>query len=113
MRRRRFDASACSQLPIWHEPVNETAFSGLAEMSALPNSPPEPATKFTTPRGIPASCNASIIRHALSGAADAGFITAVLPQTSAGANFHAGMALGKFHGVINPTTPTGLRRLKL
>ena len=49
------------------------------------------------------------MRHALSGAADAGFSTTVLPQISAGASFHAGIALGKFHGVISPTTPIGLR----
>ena len=49
------------------------------------------------------------MRHALSGAAEAGFITTVLPQISAGASFHAGMALGKFQGVMSPTTPIGLR----
>ena len=49
------------------------------------------------------------MRQALSGAAEAGFSTTVLPQISAGASFQAGMALGKFHGVIRPTTPIGLR----
>ena len=39
----------------------------------------------------------------------AGFSTTVLPQTSAGASFHDGIAIGKFHGVIAPTTPTGWR----
>ena len=33
----------------------------------------------------------------------------MFPQISAGASFHAGIALGKFHGVISYTTPTGLR----
>jgi hypothetical protein len=33
----------------------------------------------------------------------------VLPATSAGASFHAGIATGKFQGVMSPTTPTGLR----
>ncbi len=42
------------------------------------------------------------MRHALSGAADAGFTTNVLPQISAGAIFQAGIALGKFHGVTMP-----------
>ena len=49
------------------------------------------------------------MRQALSGAAEAGFSTTVLPQMSAGASFQAGMALGKFQGVIRPTTPIGLR----
>jgi hypothetical protein len=59
--------------------------------------------------GQPASCSASTMRQALSGAAEAGLSTTVLPQISAGASFHAGMALGKFHGVTSPTTPMGLR----
>ncbi len=109
IRSRRLEASAWSQLPISHEPVNETALSGFALTSALPSSPPEPATKFTTPLGMPASCSASTILHELSGAAEAGFSTTVLPQISAGASFQAGIALGKFHGVISPTTPMGLR----
>ncbi len=109
MRNRRFEASPCSQFPISQDPVNDTAFSGLASTNAWPNSPPEPATKLTTPLGTPASCNASTIRQELSGAADAGFKTTVLPQISAGASFQAGIADGKFHGVTSPTTPSGLR----
>src|SRR6266568_9628973 len=109
MRSLRLDASACSHWPIWHDPVNDTALSGLESMSACPNSPPDPATKLTTPLGTPASCSASTIRQALSGAAEAGLSTTVLPQISAGASFHAGIAEGKFHGVTNPTTPTGFR----
>ena len=38
----------------------------------------------------------------------AGLKTTVLPQTSAGAIFQLGIAIGKFHGVIAPTTPTGI-----
>ena len=32
----------------------------------------------------------------------------MLPQTSAGAIFQLGIAIGKFQGVIAPTTPTGI-----
>ena len=32
----------------------------------------------------------------------AGLSTTVLPNASAGAVFHAGIAIGKFHGVIRP-----------
>ena len=39
----------------------------------------------------------------------AGLNTDVHPETSAGAIFHSGMAMGKFHGVIRPTTPIGWR----
>ena len=44
-----------------------------------------------------------------SGVSVAGLKTTVLPQTSAGAIFHDGIAIGKFHGVITPTTPIGMR----
>ena len=33
--------------------------------------------------------------------------TTVLPATSAGAIFQTGMATGKFHGVMQATTPCG------
>ena len=43
----------------------------------------------------------------------AGLNTTVLPQTSAGAIFQDGIAIGKFHGVITPITPIGIRTLML
>ena len=33
----------------------------------------------------------------------------MLPYISAGASFQTGIAIGKFHGVIRPTTPSGRR----
>ena len=45
----------------------------------------------------------------VAGVSEAGFMTTVLPKASAGALFHAGMAIGKFHGVISPNTPSGSR----
>src|SRR5580704_19502360 len=108
MRRRRLDASAWSHSPTPHDPVNETARNAGAAMSDFPSVPPEPATKFTTPLGMPASRHASTMRHAHRGASDAGLMTTVLPQISAGAIFQAGIAMGKFQGVISPTTPIGL-----
>ena len=44
-----------------------------------------------------------------SGVSSAGLITTVFPQTSAGMIFQDGMAMGKFHGVINAQTPRGWR----
>ena len=46
-----------------------------------------------------------------SGVSVAGLMTQVLPETSAGKSFQLGMAMGKFHGVMRPTTPTGMRTL--
>ena len=45
----------------------------------------------------------------MAGVREAGFSTTELPATSAGADFHTGMAQGKFHGAISPTTPMGWR----
>jgi len=47
------------------------------------------------------------------GVSVAGLKTTVFPQTSAGAIFQDGMAIGKFQGVITPTTPIGIRTLML
>jgi hypothetical protein len=44
-----------------------------------------------------------------AGASSAGLKTTQLPNASAGAIFHAGIASGKFHGVIAATTPSGSR----
>ena len=48
-------------------------------------------------------------RSAHSGACSDGLSTIPLPASSAGKHFHDGIATGKFHGVIIPTTPTGWR----
>ena len=39
----------------------------------------------------------------------AGLMTIVLPQMSAAVDFQAGIAIGKFHGVMKPQTPIGER----
>ena len=43
----------------------------------------------------------------------AGLKTIVLPATRAGVIFQDGIAIGKFHGVITPITPIGIRTLML
>ena len=53
----------------------------------------------------------SAIAAAVAGVGPAGFMTTVLPNASAGADFHAGIAIGKFHGVMSPNTPTGSREV--
>ena len=45
----------------------------------------------------------------MRGVAPAGLNSTVLPYASAGAIFQAGMAMGKFQGVMAATTPTGPR----
>ena len=66
---------------------------------------------LTTPGGRPASISVCTRLYVESGVSSAGLITQVFPETSAGNSFQLGMAIGKFHGVISPTTPTGMRTL--
>ncbi|MNI31463.1 hypothetical protein D3C73_853490 [compost metagenome] len=66
-------------------------------------------TMFSTPLGRPASWRMATRASAVAGVWLAGLITTVLPKARAGAAFQAGMAMGKFHGVIRPNTPTGWR----
>ena len=65
-------------------------------------------TRLMTPFGNPARDMISISIHAVPGTRSAGLNTTVLPKASAGAIFQAGMAIGKFHGQISPTTPNRL-----
>ncbi len=42
-----------------------------------------------------------------AGVCSAGLRTTALPAASAGATFQTAMRIGKFHGMIWPTTPSG------
>jgi len=44
----------------------------------------------------------------VSGVVSAGLRTAVLPDASAGASFHAAISSGKFQGITCPATPSGV-----
>src|SRR5688500_7319326 len=95
--------------PTWVEPVNEiTETFGFLSLGS-PTSLPPPVTTLNTPFGSPASSNASASMTTDNGVSDAGLITTVLPQIRAAIPFHAGMAMGKFHGVMRPATPRGIR----
>ena len=60
-----------------------------------------------TPSGRPASSASSARRIAVSGVSSAGLSTTVLPAASAGAKPQPAIGIGKFHGTITPTTPSG------
>ena len=64
---------------------------------------------FTTPLGIPACSQALTRFNADKGTSSPDLMMTVLPHTSAGINFHDGIAIGKLNGVIRPQTPTGWR----
>ena len=46
----------------------------------------------------------------MTGVCGSGLRTTALPSASAGATTRIPSTLGEFHGVIAPTTPTGIRR---
>ncbi len=91
------------------EPVNETTFTRGSFRSGFPTFEPEPVTTLKTPGGRPASSSAFAKFTTESGVSVAGLMTTVLPQTSAAVVFHAGIAIGKFQGVMNAQTPMGER----
>src|SRR2546428_805745 len=95
--------------PTSVEPVKDTTRTSECVIKAWPTSPPPPATKFTTPRGTPASSRTFTRLYIESGVSVAGFITTVFPQISAGITFQDGIAMGKFQGVMSEQTPMGLR----
>src|SRR5947199_10644877 len=74
-----------------------------------PTTEPLPVSMFTTPGGKPASSSTSTNRAAQRGVRLDGFRTNEQPAISAAPLFHAGIAIGKFQGVIRPTGPTGRR----
>ena len=70
-------------------PVKLTAFNGSAFTRALPISPPDPAMKFTTPFGMPASWQASTMRHDDSGDTGDGLTADVATWQNAGWRVYA------------------------
>ena len=102
-------AHCCSNnFPTGVEPVKVTLrTSGLLVISAPTAGASVAVITLKIPAGTPA-CNASsAMASADSGVSAAGFSTTAQPAASAGATLRAIMALGKFHGVIAATTPTG------
>ena len=94
-------------MPTSFDPVNDTARMAGCRTIVSPTSRPPPNTRFSTPGGSPHSSKISTMSAAVSGVSDAGLNTTVLPETSAGAIFQIGIAIGKFQGVMIATGPTG------
>ena len=76
------------------------------EASGLPASTPKPLTTLSTPGGSRSPMR-SISTMMENGVCSAGFSTTQLPAAIAGASFHTAIRIGKFHGMIWPTTPSG------
>src|SRR5687768_16612798 len=82
----------------------------VAECSTIarPHSA-DPCTTLKTPAGIPASSRTSAMRLPECGASSDGLNTTVFPHARAGKIFQLGTAIGKFHAVMIPQTPIGMR----
>ena len=99
--------SAMIDRPTSVDPVNTILRTAGWSTSRWPTTLPLPGSTWNTPSGSPASSASSAIRIAVSGVASAGLATTTHPAASAGAMPQDKMGIGKFHGTMSPTTPTG------
>src|SRR6266571_7027959 len=90
--------------PVSIDPVKLIAATSRWFTMVSPTTDPGPMTRLKTPTGMPALARISVSAQAQPGVHCAGLNTTVLPHARAGAIFQAGMAIGKFQGVIRPTT---------
>ena len=104
-------ASAPIRRPTSVDPVNATFATSGCWTSRSPTVRPAPTTTLNTPSGMPATSAMRSSSSAVIGVNAAGFSTTVLPAASAGPNFHDVIAMGKFHGTISATTPSGSRNV--
>ena len=93
--------------PTRVEPVKEILRTVSLAMSSLPIPVGMPVTMLITPAGMPAFSASQPIASAESGVKSEGLTTTGQPAARAGATLRVIIALGKFHGVMMPTTPTG------
>ena len=99
--------------PVRVEPVKWIIDTPGWATSASPTSTP-PGTTWSSPAGSPASAKISAsTMPPLIGVSGDGFSTTALPSASAGATTRMPRMSGKFHGVIAPTTPRGIRSAML
>ena len=101
--------ATATRRPVCSEPVNVRASMSADCTRASPTSAPLPITRLKVPLGKPWRLMISVSAQALAGTRLAGLNTTALPKARAGAIFQAAVAMGKFHGVMMPTTPTGSR----
>src|SRR5690625_5022445 len=90
------------------DPVNITPFTLLLLVMIGPIVEPTPKIKCNARLGIPAWYSIDTIAAATIQACSAGFAITVLPATNAAATCPVKIAKGKFHGLIQATSPSGL-----
>ena len=106
-------AAVMTRRPVAVEPVKLTRSTRGSSASCWPTSWPADVTTLRTPAGMSVSSSASlpssVAHHGVSGA---GLSTTVFPAARAGATLARLIWLGKFHGVMAPTTPVASRWTK-
>ncbi len=103
----RFCEAYCMiRRPVVVSPVNAILRIRGLDASGLPASTPKPLTMLTTPGGSRSPITEMRCRIE-AGVCSAGLRTTALPAARAGASFHTAIRIGKFHGMIWPTTPSG------
>ncbi|CAB4705895.1 unannotated protein [freshwater metagenome] len=100
------DAYCMIKRPVEVSPVKAIFAIRGDDASGFPASTPKPLTILTTPSGS-RSLMRSIKNIIETGVCSAGFRTTQLPAARAGASFQTAIKIGKFHGIIWPTTPRG------
>lgn len=100
-------AAAPMARPVVVPPVKDTFPTPGWRTIASPMIRPGPGSTDSRPGGSPASVIRRPRASETSGVHSAGLSTTALPAASAGATFCASLAIGEFHGVMAPTTPTG------
>ena len=98
---------AMSTRPTSVEPVKVSARTMGLDVISAPISRETPVRTENTPAGMPARSASSHSASAENGVSLAGLQTKAQPAASAGPALRVIMALGKFHGVMAATTPTG------
>jgi hypothetical protein len=101
---------AAMPCPTGVDPVKETTRGIEWVTIGSPSSEPDPTTTDSTAGGSPASSRMrASSRPPVTGVSPAGLSTTALPTASAGATDRLDSCIGKFHGEITATTPTGSR----
>ncbi len=100
-------APASTFLPTSVEPVNTILRTSGCVTNRSPTTVPGPGSTCSRSRSSPACTASSASRMVVSGVGSAGLTSTALPAASAGAMPQDAIGIGKFHGVITPTTPSG------
>jgi hypothetical protein len=102
------DAASMIRLPVTVDPVKATMSTSGEVLRTSPTRWSEDVTTLSTPGGMSvASATSRANRVAFQGVSGAGLRTHVFPIASTGPSLFRMISIGKFHGTITPTTPTG------